>query len=117
MMNCRSKEIYKKLNKNKYYAFKQHSDGVYWTIFSLWKKFAVIITNFKVANTMKHARKQVPKFAKKIGNPSNDNDLALEIPEPILRDYKKLVEMGEFDSVDELIDTHKKLVRKYQLRN
>ena len=66
---------------------------------------------------MKQARKQLPKSVRKIGNPSTENDLALEIPEAILWDYEKLVEMGDFDSVDELIDEHKKIVRKYQLRN
>ena len=65
---------------------------------------------------MKQARKQIPKSSKKIGNPSNHNDLALEVPEPILRDWKKLVEMGDFDSIEELKDMHEKVVRKYQLK-
>jgi len=65
---------------------------------------------------MKQAKKQIPKSAKKIGNPSNDNDFALEIPKPILDDFKKLVEMGDFDSVEELKDMHEKVVRKYQLK-
>jgi len=66
---------------------------------------------------MKQARKQLPKSANKIGNPSSKNDLAYEIPEAILWDFKKLVEMGDFDSVEELIEIDRKVVEKYQLRN
>lgn len=66
---------------------------------------------------MEQTKKQIPKSAKKIGNPSNKNDLAYEIPEAILWDYKKLVEMGIFNSVEELIEVDRKIVEKYQLRN
>ena len=111
------KEIWKFINKNKYIALNQHDDGVYWTIFSFWRKFVVILTNFKRTNTMKQARKQLRKSMVKVSNPSNKDGLAYEIPEPILRDYRKLVEMGDFDSVEELIEADRKVVEKYQLRN
>ena len=111
------KEIHKKSNKNKYIALNLHSDGVYWTFFSFSKKFAVILTNYKMGNTIKQARKQLPKSVKKISNPSNENGLALAVPKPILEDWKELVEMGEFDSVEELKEMHEKVVRKFQIRN
>lgn len=65
---------------------------------------------------MEKAKKQLPKSARKINNPTNENYLAYEVSEDVIRDWKKLVEMGDFDSLEEIKEFHREVVEKYQLK-